>query len=186
MSALAICCISSERISAILVALGLSRSSAFSGSCFFEDVFPKFSFSDLAVAFIASSAKGLLAVSDDPFWRSVVIVFELDHTIPPPRGWLLGNVFCREFASSPFADGAVGKSSVRYAQLLSLAIGRSLTGEHVFRQCRSMVISLEDGAKELRRRILAARLHHGVELEEMEGWFFLLHPASMMARSCWR
>ena len=62
----------------------------------FEDVFPKFSFIDLAVAFIASSAKGLLAVSDDPFWRSVVIVFELDHTIPPPRGWLLGNVFCRD------------------------------------------------------------------------------------------
>src|SRR5580692_9743467 len=49
----------------------------------FEDVFPKFSFSNLAVAFIASSARGLLAVSDDPFWRSVVIVFELDHTIPP-------------------------------------------------------------------------------------------------------
>jgi RecA-family ATPase len=39
-----------------------------------------------------------------------------------------------------------------------------------------MVISLEDGAKELRRRILAARLHHGVELEEMEGWFFLAAP----------
>ena len=100
----------------------------------------------------------------------------LDHTIPPPRCWLLGNVFCRQFASSLFADGAVGKTSVRYTQFLSLAIGRSLTGEHVFGRRRVLVISLEDGAEELRRRILAARINHGIELEELEGWLFLAAP----------
>ena len=100
----------------------------------------------------------------------------LDHTIPPPRCWLLGNVFCRQFASSLFADGAVGKTSVRYTQFLSLAINRSLTGEHVFGRRRVLVISLEDGAEELRRRILAARIHHGVELEDIKGWLYLAAP----------
>ena len=47
-----------------------------------------------------------------------------DSELPPPRGWLLGNVFCRQFLSSLFGDGAVGKTAVRYAQGLSLATGR--------------------------------------------------------------
>jgi hypothetical protein len=31
----------------------------------------------------------------------------LDIELPPPRGWLLGNIFCRCFISSLFADGGV-------------------------------------------------------------------------------
>ncbi len=50
----------------------------------------------------------------------------------PPRGWLLGNIFCRGFVSSLLGDGGAGKTALRYAQYLSLATGRSLTGEHVF------------------------------------------------------
>jgi hypothetical protein len=46
------------------------------------------------------------------------------------------------------------------AQLLSLATGRPLTGEHVFQRCRVLIVSLEDDADELRRRVLAAMLHH--------------------------
>jgi len=48
---------------------------------------------------------------------------------PPPREWLLGNIFARTFMSSLLADGGVGKTALRLAQLMSLAIGRSLTGE---------------------------------------------------------
>lgn len=81
-----------------------------------------------------------------------------DDAVPPPRGWLLGNVFCRRFASSLIADGGVGKTAVRMAQLLSLACGRSLTGEHVFQRCRVLPVSLEDDRDELRRRIMAAML----------------------------
>src|SRR5882672_1473101 len=58
-----------------------------------------------------------------------------DIEVPQPRGWLLGNVFCRRFVSSLIADGGVGKTTLRTVQLLSLAIGRSLTGEHVFQRC---------------------------------------------------
>jgi hypothetical protein len=94
----------------------------------------------------------------------------------PPRGWLLGNVFCRRFVSSLLADGGVGKTALRYAQLISLAIGRSLTGEHVFQRCRVLIISLEDDADELRRRILAVLRHHRIDRAELSGWLFLSAP----------
>lgn len=95
---------------------------------------------------------------------------------PPPRGWLLGNVFARTFLSSLIGDGGVGKTAVRYAQLLSLATKRMLTGEHVFQRCRVLIVSLEDDDKELKRRIRAARLYHKVSLDEVRGWLFLAAP----------
>src|SRR5262245_47824676 len=99
-----------------------------------------------------------------------------DTELPPPRGWLLGSVFARKFMSSLLADGGVGKTAVRLAQLLSLALGRSLTGEHVFQRCRVLVISLEDDAHELKRRLLALLLHYGITRAELKGWLFLSAP----------
>jgi AAA domain len=99
-----------------------------------------------------------------------------DQADPPPRGWLLGNIFCRQFVSSLIADGGVGKTALRLAQLLSLATGRSLTGDHVFQRCRVLIISLEDNADELRRRVKAAMLHFGIERSELKGWLYLSCP----------
>jgi hypothetical protein len=101
-----------------------------------------------------------------------------DIELPPPRGWLLGNVFARNFISSLFAEGGTGKTALRYAQLLSLATGNSLTGEHVFQRCRVLIVSLEDDANELRRRILAATLHHRIDRSELRGWLFLAAPGA--------
>jgi RecA-family ATPase len=98
---------------------------------------------------------------------------------PPPRAWLLGNIFARTFLSSLFAEGGTGKTALRYAQYLSLAIGRSLTGEHVFQRCRVLIVSLEDDAKELRRRILAAMLRYQIKREDVAGWLFLAAPGSI-------
>ena len=56
--------------------------------------------------------------------------------------------------------------------MLSAAAGRALTGEHVFARCRVLIISLEDGRDELRRRLSAALLHHRVERHEIKGWLF--------------
>ena len=97
---------------------------------------------------------------------------------PPPRGWLLGNIFARRFVSSLFADGGTGKTALRVAQLLSLATGKSLTGEHVFQRCRVLIVSLEDDADELRRRILAAMLHHKIDRSDLKGWLFLAAPGA--------
>lgn len=94
----------------------------------------------------------------------------------PPRGWLLGNVFCRQFVSSLIADGGVGKTALRIAQLLSLATGKPLTGDHVFQRCRVLIVSLEDDRDELRRRVRAAMLHHGIGADDVRGWLFLATP----------
>jgi RecA-family ATPase len=101
---------------------------------------------------------------------------------PPPRAWLLGNVFARRFISSLFAEGGTGKTAVRYAQYLSLATANPLTGEHVFQRCRVLVVSLEDDADELRRRIRAARFHHGIDLSEVRGWLFLAAPGKKVGK----
>jgi AAA domain len=101
-----------------------------------------------------------------------------DYKIPP-RGWLLGTTFCRRFLSSLIADGGVGKTALRIAQLMSLAIGRSLTGEHVFQRCRVLIVSLEDDKDELRRRVYAVLRHHGLKPADVKGWLFLAAPKGL-------
>jgi AAA domain len=99
-----------------------------------------------------------------------------DVELPPARGWLFGNIFARNFLSSLFGDGGVGKTALRYAQYMSLATGRNLTGEHIFQRCRVLIVSLEDDLDELRRRIWALRLHYKIPREELKGWLFLWAP----------
>jgi hypothetical protein len=101
-----------------------------------------------------------------------------DTELPPPRAWLLGNIFARRFMSSLLGEGGVGKTAVRYAQLLSLAIGRPITGDYVFQRCRVLIVSLEDDADELRRRILAVALHYGIDRALLKGWLFLSAPGA--------
>ena len=67
---------------------------------------------------------------------------------------------------------------MRYAQALALTTGRNLTGEHVFQRARVLIISLEDDADELRRRILAARLHFNIPASDVDGWLFLSSPGA--------
>jgi AAA domain-containing protein len=99
-----------------------------------------------------------------------------DTELPPPREWLLGNQFCRKFLSGVLAPGATGKSAVRLVQFMALATGRPLSGQHVFQRSRVLLVSLEDDRDELRRRIVAARLHHGVDLDELKGWLYCWTP----------
>lgn len=90
----------------------------------------------------------------------------------PPRGWLLGNQFCKEFVSGIVSQGAGGKTSLRIAQYLSGACGRPLTGQHVFFAFRTLVLSLEDSRKEYQKRLAAARIHHRVGKDEIRGRLF--------------
>jgi hypothetical protein len=95
---------------------------------------------------------------------------------PPPREWLLGNQFCRKFVSGLTAPGATGKSATRLVQYMSLATARELAGQHVFKRTKVLVISMEDDRDELRRRLKAARLHHGVDFAELDGWLYCWTP----------
>jgi hypothetical protein len=101
-----------------------------------------------------------------------------DVDLPPPRAWLLGNSFARKFLSSLFADGGVGKTALRYAQLIALAAGRPITGEHVFQRCRVLIVSLEDDRDELQRRVEAVLRHHGIDRSETKGWLFYATPGA--------
>src|SRR5439155_8221329 len=70
---------------------------------------------------------------------------EGDDTPPPPRPWLLGTNFCRGFLSGLTGAGAAGKTSVRLAQFLALALGRGdIVGEHVFKRTKVLLVCLED------------------------------------------
>ena len=91
----------------------------------------------------------------------------------------LGNTFCRGFISGLLSQGAAGKTAVRITQALALATGRPLTGEHVFQRARVLIVCLEDTLDELRRRVRAARLHHGVTTEEVRDWLFYWAPAGL-------
>jgi hypothetical protein len=94
----------------------------------------------------------------------------------PPRGWLLGNSFCRGFVSSLIGEGGTGKSAVRMTQLMSAAIFRQLTGEHMFVRSRVLLVSLEDDRNEQRRRLRAACSHHNIKQSDLKGWMFLSAP----------
>jgi hypothetical protein len=89
-----------------------------------------------------------------------------------PRPWLLGTYFCRGFVSSLFAAGGIGKTTVRLLQYISMALGRSLCGQHVFQRCRVLLLTLEDNDAELQRRIAAVLLHYRIDRGELRGWLF--------------
>jgi hypothetical protein len=96
-----------------------------------------------------------------------------DNEAIPPRGWLLGNLLCRQFLSLIFGDGAVGKTALLVVMALSLATGRNLLNEHVFVRSRVLILCFEDGADELRRRLTAAMMHYGISNEEISGYLFV-------------
>jgi hypothetical protein len=93
----------------------------------------------------------------------------------PFRPWLLGNQFCRGFISSLVSAGCVGKSALRLLQYISLATGRKLSGEHIFRRSRVLLISLEDDDNELQRRIQAVLNHFNIPRSELDDWLYCTH-----------
>lgn len=97
-------------------------------------------------------------------------------SIPEPRQWLLGTLLCRKFVTLIAAPGGVGKTSLGVSWALSLAVGRALTGDYVHRRCRVLIVTAEDGIDELSRRIHAARMHHGVTLDDSIAVLCLVEP----------
>jgi hypothetical protein len=104
--------------------------------------------------------------------RPVIFDAGFDNAPIPPRGWLLGNTFCRKFLSSLLGGGGSGKTAVRIAQTLAMATKRPLTGEHVFVRCRVLFVCLEDNIDELRRRVRAAMIHYNIKAEDVQGWLW--------------
>jgi phage/plasmid primase-like uncharacterized protein len=100
----------------------------------------------------------------------------------PPRGWLLGNTFCRGFVSGLISEGAGGKTALRLVQCLAVATGRPFTGEHVFVRGRVLLLVLEDGRAEILRRLRAAMLHHDIVADDIRGQLFVATLESFGAK----
>jgi RecA-family ATPase len=78
-----------------------------------------------------------------------------------------GSVFFTLSRNAVFRS--VGRPCFFYKPLRA-PIGKDLTGHHVFRRCRVLVVGLEDSRIELQRRIAAARIHHRIPKEDLDGW----------------
>jgi hypothetical protein len=129
----------------------------------------------------ATAMEAALLASPSAKAISTIAVFDVgaeDGKIPP-REWLLGWTFCRKVLSALIGTGGFGKTSMRILQALALTCGRELTGEHIFFRSRVLIICLEDDMDELRRRVRAAMLHHGVKPSDVAGWLFLTTPRGL-------
>lgn len=91
----------------------------------------------------------------------------------PPREWVYGKHYIRQFVSTTVAPGGVGKSSLSIVEALAIATGRNLLGIQPNERTKVWLWNGEDPLEELKRRVAAAMLHYEIPPEEVEGWLFL-------------
>jgi hypothetical protein len=77
------------------------------------------------------------------------------------------------------APGSTVKSALRYAQAIALAIGKPITGDHIFVRSLVLLISFEDDVDEIRRRVEAVCQYYHVSREELAGWLFYAAPKNL-------
>jgi len=90
----------------------------------------------------------------------------------PPRQWLYGTHYCREYVSTTFATGGVGKSSLKIVEAMAMASGQPLLGVEVRRPLRVWYWCGEDPREEIERRAAAAMMRHGLTAEDLGGRLF--------------
>lgn len=95
-----------------------------------------------------------------------------DPTKIPPRRWLYGKHYVRQYISCTIAPSGLGKTSLSISEILSMASGKPLLGVAVPERLRVWDWNGEDPADEITRRIMAAALHHGLTKEDLEGYLF--------------
>jgi AAA domain len=104
-----------------------------------------------------------------------------DPGVIQPRGWLSATQFCRQFLSLLIAPGGTGKTALRYLQAIELARETmdTITGFKKFQRCKVLIVGLEDGRKEMDRRIEAALIHHRIGRAEIKAHLFCWSPKGM-------
>jgi hypothetical protein len=96
-----------------------------------------------------------------------------DPTTITMRDWLYGTHLIRSFASATFAPGAAGKTSLKLAEAIAMATGRSLLGIRPKRRCRVWYWNGEDPQDEIDRRIGAICINYGITNDDLDGWLFV-------------
>ena len=85
-----------------------------------------------------------------------------DPSTIPPREFLYGGHYVRQFVSATIAPTKVGKSSLGIAEALAMASGKPLLGIEPKGQFRVRIWNGEDPWNEMVRRIAAAIKHYGL------------------------
>lgn len=85
----------------------------------------------------------------------------------PPRQWLYGGHYIRQFISATVAPGGLGKSSLTIVEALAMASGKPLLGVMPHGRSRVWLWNGEDPVDELYRRIGAAMQYHGLTRDDV-------------------
>jgi hypothetical protein len=91
----------------------------------------------------------------------------------PPRQWLYGRHYIRNFLSTTVAPGGVGKSSLSLAECLAMATGRDLLGVAPASAINVWYWNGEDPAEETERRIAALCQHYKIDGRDLAGRLFV-------------
>lgn len=110
--------------------------------------------------------------ADRPRIRATPFIWIPPEKIPPRR-WLYGKHYIRQFLSATIAPGGVGKSSLIIGEALAVVSGRPILQERVWESGNVWMWNGEDPIEELQRRIAAAVLHHGINPNELDGRLFI-------------
>ncbi|WP_339033628.1 AAA family ATPase [Bradyrhizobium symbiodeficiens] len=96
----------------------------------------------------------------------------IDPKTTPPREFLYGKHYIRQFVSAGFGAPGGGKSSKRMVEAVAMASGRALLGVGPIKRLKVWYWNGEDPQEETDRRLAAICLHYGITPEEIEGQLF--------------
>jgi hypothetical protein len=97
----------------------------------------------------------------------------IDPATIPPRRWLYGHHYIRQFLSTTVAPGGSGKSALALLEAMAIASNKPLLGVQPVERGKVWYFNGEDPLEETERRIAAACLHYGLRGEDLEGWLFI-------------
>lgn len=97
---------------------------------------------------------------------------EIDLANIPKRDWVMHHRFIGGFVSMLIAPGGVGKSTLALLDAAAVATGKPLSGFEIIKRGPVWCYNLEDPDDELRRRIGALSIQHGLPLQELNDIHF--------------
>jgi hypothetical protein len=97
------------------------------------------------------------AIPDFGEWESAASITSASIK---PRDWVLGQRYMAGSVTVTAADGGVGKSLLSYLEGFSVASGKQLTHDKVYKKGRVLLFNAEEPLDEIHRRVYAARLFH--------------------------
>ncbi len=109
------------------------------------------------------------AAGPKPEWPMAEPARRRDPAAIPPRRWIVGNTFARNFTSGIIAPGGMGKTQFAIQAALAVATGRGdIIGRPVIERTAVWYWNQEDDMDELERRLAAAMQHFGVSWGDTE------------------